>query len=203
MRLVVFWHEGSQDEIQLWRKPNSVYWSVEKIERLLARLDDKANQLEIAAEFPDMQWGQIFSEIKKHRGLVRFTPSWLGKRETYNDYVASGGRKGKASGSYWREEELERLREMVERQATQLEIMQEFPYRRWVYLQERIKKLFGKGTRVPHSGICQEFTYIEYAQQQETPNDDHSSETAVRCCEWRSGRARGSPGRRHPAGRRR
>lgn len=193
LRLTVIWRDGGQDEIQLWRKPNSVYWSVENIEHLLAIFDAGANQLEIAAEFPEMKWEQIFNELKKHRGLVRFTPSWLGKKETYREYEGSGGRKGKASGSYWREEELAQLREMVEREATQLEIMQAFPFRRWVYLQGRISMIFGKGTRVPYSGIKQELTYIEYAQQQETGEVDPSSETVSRCCEWQSGHVHGFP----------
>jgi hypothetical protein len=203
MRLAVFWRDGSQDEIQLWHKSHASHWSVENAERLLSLFDEGASQLELAAAFPDLKWYQIFNEIKKHRGLVRFTPSWLGKNETYNDYVESGGRKGKASGSPWREEELATLRDMVERRATQLEIMQEFPYRRWVYIQGRIKKMFGKGTRVPLSGISQVLTYIEYAQQQTTANDDPSSGISARCCGSRRARARGSPEPPCPAGRRR
>ena len=115
------------------------------------------------------------------RSLLRgsFTPSWLGKHKSYNDYVASGGRKGKASGSYWRDDELDTLRAMVQRQVSQLEIMQEFPYRRWIQIQCRIKELFGKGTRVPRigGGINQRLTYVEYLQQQEshTPQADHES----------------------------
>lgn len=199
MRLAVIWRDGKQDEIQLWHKSHASHWSFENAEMLLSLFDNGANQLELAAAFPDLKWYQIFNEVKKHRGLVRFTPSWLGKNETYDDYVASGGRKGKASGSYWREEELATLREMVERQATQLEIMQEFPYRRWVYVQERISKIFGKGTRVPHSGIRQELTYTEYEQQQNTANDDVSSGIAVHCCGSLPGRARGFPARQRPA----
>jgi hypothetical protein len=112
---------------------------------------------------------------------VRFTPSWLGKGETYGDYVANGSRKGKASGSFWRDEELSILREMVEHRAFQLEIMQKFPYRRWIQIKHRIKVMFGKGIRVSLSGISQWLTYIEYAQERKTENCDPSSETASRC----------------------
>jgi len=193
MRLLIIWRDGSQDEIQLWHKSHASHWSFENVEWLLSLYDSGANQLEIAAAFPDLKWYQIFNEIKKHRGIVRFTPSWLGKNETYREYEASGGRKGRASGSYWRDEELAALREMVERNATQLEIMQEFPFRRWVYIKERIKRLFGKGTRVPLSGIPQKMTYTEYAQQVNTANDDISSETEARCCGSRRARAHGFP----------
>jgi hypothetical protein len=178
LRLIVTWRDGSSNEILFWHKPHGNHWTIENVEKLLALFDEGANQLEIAAAFPDLQWCQIFNEIKKHRGLIRFTPTWLGKQETYKDYVASGGRKGKASGSYWREEELATLRAMVERQATQLEIMQTFPFRRWIQLKSRIKDLFGRGVRVPLSGINQRLTYIEYEQQQKNDQDGFNSEIA-------------------------
>jgi hypothetical protein len=172
MQLFVYWRDGSEDQIQLWHKPHSRHWSMQKVEHLLRLVDAGSSQLEIASAFPDLQWSQIFAEIKKHRGLVRFTPSWLGKGETYQDYLASGGRKGKASGSFWLDAELVTLRQMVERQATQLEIMQEFPYRRWIQIKCRIKEMMGKGIRVPLSGISQRLTYIEYAQEEITANVD-------------------------------
>ncbi len=175
MRLIIQWRDGNSDEIKIWHKSKAPHWTVENVEKLLSLFDSGASQLEVAAAFPELKWYQIYNEIRKHREVVRFTPSWLGKDETYEDYVASSGRKGRASGSYWREEELATLRAMVERQATQLEIMQEFPYRRWIYLKERIKVMFGKEIRVPLSGIRQRLTYIEYVQQQKAVNSDVGS----------------------------
>jgi hypothetical protein len=177
MKLTVWWKDGKKEEIQLWRKSHTRHWSVDNVQKLLALFDKGATQLEIAAAYPDLKWYQIFNEIRKHRGLIRFTPIWLGKSETYQDYLSNSGRKSKATPSLWRDEELATLRAMVERQATQLEIMQEFPYRRWIQVKCRIKEMFGKGVRVPLSGISQRLTYIEYAQEQKTVNADLSSET--------------------------
>lgn len=189
MTLRVFWKDDTYEDVQLWHKPHSDHWTHETVEQLLKLFDGGSNQLEIAAGFPDLKWYQIFNEIKKHRGLVRFTPSWLGKAETYRMYEASGGRKGKASGSYWQAEELEMLRSMVERKAVQLEIMQAFPFRRWIYIKERVKMLFGKEVRVELSGVGQRLTYIEYAQQQKTQDCDPNLGIVNRYFLSRRGRA--------------
>ncbi len=199
MTLRVHWKDGQSEEVRSWHKSHSEHWNHENATLLLELFDAGKTQLEIAAAFPKLKWYQIFNELKKHRGLVRFTPSWLGKQETYEDYVASGGRKGKASGSYWREEEIAILKEMVECQATQLEIMREFPYRRWVQIKCRIKEVFGKGVTVPLSGISQRMTYIEYAQENGIVDDECNSETVGRNCGWRHARARGFPSPRYPA----
>lgn len=180
MTLRVFWKDADQEDIKLWHKPHAEHWTRGVVEHLLDLFDKGANQLEIAAEFPDLAWQQLLNEIKKHRGLVRFSPSWLGNKETYRMYEASGGRKGKASGSYWRPEELENLKEMVESGATQIELMQEYPYRRWVQLKYRINEVMGRKVKIELSGIGQRLTYLEYAQQQNIESSDPSSEIAGR-----------------------
>ncbi len=184
MRLIVSWRDKSQDTIQVWHKPHSKHWTVENVAGILSLFDAGATQLEIASTLPDLTWSQIYNEIKKHRGRVRFTPSWLGKNETYNEYEASGGRKGKASGSYWREDELTQLRAMVESAANQQELMEQFPHRRWIQLKARITEIFGKGTvDTPLSGINQKLTYIEYVQQtnNEVSNQSEEDSLVVNC----------------------
>jgi hypothetical protein len=178
MKLRITWKDGSSESIEIWHKPHAAHWTRDGIENLLLLVDSGATQLEVAALFPNLRWYQIFNEIKKHRGIVRFTPSWLGNKETYSDYVASGGRKGKASGSYWREDELTMLRAQVERQASQIEIMQVFPYRPWIRIKHRIRILFGTGVTVPLSGINQRLSYTEYVQQQKDTKSNLNLEPA-------------------------
>jgi len=144
---------GAVTKSSLAEKPKAAHWTHENTQKLLSLFDANASQLELAAAFPELKWSQIFNEIRKHRGLARFTPIYLRKNETYNDYLASGGRKGKATPSLWRPEEETLLREMVKNGATQEQIMQQFPFRRWIQLQHRIGILCGKGPRVPLSGI--------------------------------------------------
>jgi hypothetical protein len=152
-----------------------------------------ASKLEIAAAFPKRQWQSIWVQIKRRRGVVEFSPVYLGKRTTYDEYVAKGGGKPKATSLMWRDEELQLLKEMAERGVRQIDIMQAFPIRRWKYLRAKIKELTG---RLPESsdGIFQKYTYLEYAQQFETSEHDASSENPSRDCELPTEHVLGSLG---------
>lgn len=175
MILTLNWKDGSSGQIQIERKPSSLNnWSMDEIKRLMEIVDSGASQLEIAAAFPKRQWQAIWVQIKRRRGVVEFSPVYLGKRTTYEEFIAKGGGKPKATSLIWRDEELQLLKEMAERGASQLEIMKIFPIRRWKYLRAKIKELTGK---LPESsdGIFQKYTYLEYVQQFETPKDDASS----------------------------
>lgn len=172
INLEVFWFDGTRDVIEVGHKPNDSTWTYEMLERLLEVVDAGASQLEIAAEFPTVKWYQIYQKIRKHRGTVRFSPAYLRKSETYEDFEASGGtsnRKGKATCSPWLLDETELLQELVANGATQIEIMRTFPYRPWIRIQSRIASIYGKGVRIPRGevSISQHKTYNEYLTEAE------------------------------------
>jgi hypothetical protein len=141
------------------------------------------------------QWQSIWVQIKRRRGIIEFSPVYLGKRTTYEEYVAKGGGRPKATSLTWREEELRLLKKMAEQGASQLDIMKTFPIRRWKYIRAKIKELTG---RLPESsdGIFQKYTYLEYVQQFETPEVTSSSENLNFDCGSRSSRARDFPAQR-------
>jgi DNA invertase Pin-like site-specific DNA recombinase len=176
MTLHVNWRDNTQEDIQLGHKSHLENWTRANTTRLLQLFDDQSSQLEIAAEFPKMKWYQLFNEIKKHRGAIRFPVVYMSKNETYEDYLAIGGRKGKATCSPWRPEEIALLKEMVERGASQLEIMEQFPIRRWKQMREKIKEIFGRLMDIPCQ-VPQDYTFHELVEELKTVEGELYSES--------------------------
>lgn len=179
MVLNIYWKDNSNEKVEIWHKPHSDLWTMEKVHTLLGLFDRGLGQLEIAKEFPNVKWYQIFNEIKKHRGNIRLPVSYIRKSETYTDYLAIGGRKGKATCSPWRPEEIELLEKMVKNGATRLELMEQFPVRRYKQLREKIKQVLGELPFIPNPDeISQDATYHEYAQEKKVVKVDACSESA-------------------------
>jgi hypothetical protein len=186
MELVITWRDGTVEAFELGRKPHEHYgatFSNKQRATLLKLFDSGATQLEIAKAFPTHQWWQIRHRLVRDRKTVRLSPTYLSKNETYEEYIAKGGRKGMSTPTKWTREEEQLLRDLVEAQASQLEIMKAIPYRRWILIQNRIAQLMGKGTRVPHSGIHGKLCYNELTDVEEEEVDgtfNPSSETVTR-----------------------
>jgi hypothetical protein len=205
MRIEIRWRDGSSESFELGRKPHEYYGAVFTVDqevKLLSMFDAGCGQLEIAREFPDHKWYQIFVRLKKHRGSPRFTLSYLAKDETYNEFVARGGRAGRSTPSKWLPSEEETIRTLVSGGACQEEIMKALPYRKWIQIQNRISQIFGKGTRVTLSGISQKLSYNECVGRENNSEFDCCSGIVRNCCEWHFSRARGFRARRYPASRR-
>ena len=187
MLLTIHWKDNTSEKIEIWHKPKSKHWTMENTKKVLKLFDEGIGQLEIAKEFPTLKWYQIFNEIKKHRGKIRFPMVYMRKNETYEDYLAVGGRKGKATCSPWRPEEIELLKKMVENGATRLEVMKQFPVRRYNQLRVKIKQVCGELPSIPNpDGVPQDVTYCEYAQEQKNVNFDPDSESAIPNFLWQN-----------------
>ena len=183
MRLTIHWRDWQSappTEMQIGRMPSrSSFWSIIEIEKLLRLYDAGAGQLEVAATFPDRPWYSIRHELGKRRGRPEFFPVYLRNHDTYRDFLANGSKSAKAPNMPWRDPDVERLRALVDSGASQAEIMQEFPVRRWKHLRGFIKQLYGRLMPIPSSGIPQTMTWVEYAQQSIKPTVDGNSETEV------------------------
>ena len=199
MTLHIRWRDGHGDVLELGRKPSrSSFWSLDQRERLAVLLDNNADQLAVAREFPTVQWYQIWHEIKKLRGVVQFTPVYLGKHDTYEAFVARGGNPGRATALIWRADEIERLRTLVDDDQDQATIMRAFPVRRWKHLRQKIKDLYGRLIPIRSSGIPQTLTYAEYVQNESggvsiNMGNADNLETGAWNSLWRRERVHGFP----------
>jgi hypothetical protein len=182
MTLCVHWHDSSSTVVELGRKPSrSAHWDIEARDQLYRLIDRGADQLEIGRTFPGLMWYQIWREIKKYRGTVVFSPLYYGKKTTYEEYMRSGKKKPIATMLPWTDEDITKLRKMVDVGTTQEELMRAFPHRRWRHLQQYIKNLYGRRMPIPLSGIPQSMTYVEWTsengQEQINPVPVASQET--------------------------
>ncbi len=186
MRIEIHWRDGATESFELGRKPHEFFgalFTVQEEVKLLSMFDAGCGQLEIAREFPNHKWYQIFTRIKKHRGVPHFTLSYLSKDETYNELIAKGGGRGRSTPSKWLPAEEETIRQLVIAGACQEELMKALPYRKWIRIQSHISMIFGKGTRVKLSGISQKLSYNEYVGREIDCNFESCSEIVKRCCE--------------------
>ena len=127
---------------------NIVFWLNEEVSLLIDLINNGATQIEIASTFRDRTWDGIRRKATKVMGKVLqgIDPKPIKDTETYEDYLErkDEGQKQADSGSRWSKTDVARLQELVEADASQVEISKAFPTRRWVYIRTKIKKLFGK-----------------------------------------------------------
>jgi hypothetical protein len=170
LRLIVHWRDGTADEMVLVRKGTTyTNWLNTETERLLTLVDNNAAQLEIAATFPYRTWAMIRNKHYDLRGTaIPLTgPQPIRDDETYGAFLQRTG-GGAApyrarSGERWNPKAVERLIELLEAGASQVEICAEFPHRNWKRIRAKITEVIGRDFVVPGSGEVRSFeTYEMY-----------------------------------------
>ena len=162
LMLQIKWRDQTTDEVMLIRQSGAARdWLMSEVQELLDLLDNDASQVEIAAAFPDRTWEAIRHRIWEVRGggaVDHIDPKPIHDRETYTDYVEriSGDTVRKAgSGDRWNSEDAQRLLDLFDAGATQVQIAEAFPTRRWWRIRAKLTKMRGTGLKIPAVGTIQ------------------------------------------------
>lgn len=177
MCLSIHWRDGSQTETKLNKMGTyGEKWNQDEIDVLFKLIDEGASQLDICAAFPDRTWRKIREHIYRLYGRVVFQTIHVGPEETYTQFLERDGMEedGKGGSYRWIEEEEQQLRSLVDGNATQLEIMAAFPYRRWLYIRSKINKLYDRPLKIKLSkGVSRRESYQDYQKRiDQHPNMD-------------------------------
>lgn len=134
--LEIQWRDGSKDELVLpYSAKNWSLWLPEEVETLKQLLQDKASQVEISAALPDRNWRAI--RIKAYEVLetrsFKISPKPIREEEKYGNYIArmekTGWQQPRKTGSRWTEDEITEIEQMLNEDATQLELCAALPHR--------------------------------------------------------------------------
>ena len=168
LHIVVEWRDETTDEIRLAKKGTTFSeWLTTEKKALLKLFKDGATQLELASRFPNRTWHQIYMKIYTDLG-IGYTPSEtpIRKKENYSDYlkrVGSNTLYKATAGKRWNDEDTNKLKVLIESNATQLEIAQAFAHRKWMAIRKKIRQVLGNGIEIPESGyVRKNETYYEY-----------------------------------------
>lgn len=102
VQLVIYWRDGSTDQIQLARSSTGgTVWLPNEIDLLLELFEAGASRVEIAKAFPDRTWRVLYCKYKRLTGKSspRESHNTIGKHETYNEYAERIGLNGQASST--------------------------------------------------------------------------------------------------------
>ncbi|RPJ19394.1 MAG: hypothetical protein EHM35_20705 [Planctomycetaceae bacterium] len=91
--------------------------------------------------------------IRGHETYAMFLERTNGNREPYQA----------GSGDPWKKPALEKLNEMLDRNATKLELLEAFPYRTWGRIRAKVTELRGKDFEIPGpKPMLRNETFVQY-----------------------------------------
>lgn len=164
------WRDDSRDTFVLpYRADKWSLWTPEEFETLKQLIERKATQIEISAALPNRNWQAIrikaYEIVKKRSFQISPKPIW--DEETYQQFcdrmAQTGGKLPRHTGSRWVDEEVNRLNELLDRGATQLELAAALPHRSWEKIRKRVTQMRGRSFIVPESGQMKaQETYADY-----------------------------------------
>lgn len=133
--------------------------------------------------------------VWRHRGAdsLTFDEKPIRDTETYEEYlkrISSGVIQPAGSGDRWSPSEEHSLNEMVDNDATQVELAEAFPNRKWWRIRHKIKLLRGTGVKIREVGLIKRNeTITDYYER--TGNDSYqyavSLEGATNPMDYRDG----------------
>ena len=155
----IMWKDNTSDTVHIaYRLDESISWFADEVETLTRFIDEKADQLTIAAALPNRNWHAIRLKAYEIIGKRNFhiSPKPIRDEEKYDDYLArlerDGEKANRTSGNRWTKDELEVLEELLAQRATQLEIAAALPVRSWEAIRKKIAKLHGDSSMVTETG---------------------------------------------------
>lgn len=93
----IYWQDGSDDTLHISRfTSRGIQWLPQEVTRLVELMESGASKLEVAKEFPDRKWFDLYRKYKyttknwpkyRYEGTIR-------KNESYNDYMLRVGSFG-------------------------------------------------------------------------------------------------------------
>jgi hypothetical protein len=202
IRLVVRWLDGSNDELNLASQSVSTLdWLPEDIEKLLALVEMKTSQVEIAQEFPLRTWDQIRRKAARVRGssILNFadTDKPIRDCETFQSYQERLEQPlplNAGEGDHWTPTDTKHLLYLLDNGATQVELAQAFPTRRWWRIRWKITQMRTGKFKIPGIGaIKRNETFSDYCQR----TGKHDSEVQLRVSDSDTPFNRDYPGENH------
>ncbi len=155
VKVEICWRDSSSDTIHVaYRADGSTIWFPWEVEALTKLIEVEADQVTLAATLPDRNWHAIRLKAYEIIGARNFhiSPKPIRDEEKYGDYLVQLERDGKkanrTSGNRWRNDELEKLDELLDRRATQLEIAAALPVRTWEAIRKKIGQRRGNSSMV-------------------------------------------------------
>ena len=153
--LTVYWFDGSVDNLLVEHKSaKGKTWTRSDTKTLLQLFDDGATQLQIAKAFPERMWGNIYKKLSTLRDETAhaFSPLPIRQKESYTMYlrrIAQDPIPHRATGgTVWISRDEELLLELLDKDASRLEIAEAFPARTWRSIQAKVVKLRGKRVKI-------------------------------------------------------
>jgi DNA invertase Pin-like site-specific DNA recombinase len=170
LQLVVYWRDATSSEIVLPRQASTgVQWLPSEVARLLEMHDERATQVDIAAAFPHRTWDMIRNKLYSLIGAegYHFEVTPIRGHETYPMFLerTDGNREPyqAGSGDPWKMPALEKLSEMLDREATKLELLEAFPYRTWGRIRAKVTELRGRDFKIPGpKPMHRDETFVQY-----------------------------------------
>jgi DNA invertase Pin-like site-specific DNA recombinase len=101
LNLTIHWRDGSSSRMEMLRASTSKnVWLPQHVAKLVKMVESGKGQLEIAKEFPERQWSQIYRKYHflTHKPLDLTEDHPIGKYESYNEYLERIGSQSMTSG---------------------------------------------------------------------------------------------------------
>lgn len=197
LALVVYWLDGSVDHTVVeYRTAKGTTWRRRETERLLELLDAGATQIEIAREFPERNWGDIYKHLYFLRGSAAhvFSALPIKYKESYTMYlerIAQNPTIHRArGGTVWIEKDKALLLELLDGGASRIELAEAFPARTWRAIREEVVRLRGKNIPIAGERTIRVTETIEMyririgasngvSEEERTGNSDETSSDAL------------------------
>jgi DNA invertase Pin-like site-specific DNA recombinase len=170
----IHWRDESIDTFVLpWSAKTWTLWLPEEVETLTQLIEAKATQEEISAALPSRNWRAIRIKAYEIVGKRSFqiSPKPIREDETYADYLErmeqTGWKHPRKSGSRWIQEEIDKMENMLDQGASQLELCAALPHRSWAKIRKKITQLRGKDFKVvkPQVPMKQHETIEQYLER--------------------------------------
>ncbi len=157
LQVQVIWIDGSTDAVVLPKQMKNGWrtWLASETEQLFTLVDAGASQVSIAQAFPIRTWKQIMDKIAKHRGSGSYyiSPKPIRECETYQMYLARTKELQTpymaSSGDMWTPEDIAHLLTMFDNGKSKRELLEAFPYRRWLSIAKKIRGNRGYAVVLP------------------------------------------------------
>ncbi len=171
LKFVVHWRDDSEDTFALPKQTHNGWreWLPDEESMLTALVKDGATQIEVARSFSHRTWRMIKYKINDlfGTGNVVYSPHPINMDETYDMYAkrADDQPYHAHSGDHWTADDEERLIALVENGASQVELAEAFPHRKWGRIRAEVTGLLGKGIPIKGVGEVKRDETFELYQQ--------------------------------------
>jgi DNA invertase Pin-like site-specific DNA recombinase len=191
LKLTVQWADKSADGVVLPRQAtHGDCWLPEEIEELKRVVRAGADQVQIAAAFPNRPWEQLRQKVAAHVGRGHpFGKQRIRDNETYAQYAARltcPTPMPPKQRRPWTQAEIEHLLGLYDSGADPMELVQAFPDRDWVAIKKRVRKSRGASATFAETAIWPDETYNQYVWRVQEVGESNTDDATHRWMSCRS-----------------